>query len=121
MPALDLSGPLTGHGCFLLEETPILRAMRKVILYGLLVVALATPALADNYPASGRWGQSSGDTQGAIDCSGKRVIAFNGSTRTDTGGGVPAYQNRSVTPSGPTQYRIVDIFSTGQVRAGHVS
>jgi hypothetical protein len=86
-----------------------------------LLAALAAPATAATYPVSGRWGQSTGDTKGAIDCSGKRVVAFNGNTRTDSGGGVPAYQNQSVTQSGPAQYRVVDIFSNGQVSVGHAS
>lgn len=32
--------------------------------------------------------------------------------------GVPAYRNKSVSPLGPSNYRIVDLFSTGQVRNG---
>jgi hypothetical protein len=95
--------------------------MRKMILFGLLAAALAAPAFAATYPVSGRWGQSTADAKGAIDCSGKRVVAFNGNIRTDSGGGVPAYQNRSVTPAGPAQYRIVDIFSTGQISSGQAS
>lgn len=95
--------------------------MRKAILFGLLTAALAAPATAATYPISGRWGQSTAGTQGTIDCSGKRVVAFDGNTRTDSGGGVPAYQNRSVTPAGPAQYRVVDIFSNGQVSVGHAS
>jgi len=95
--------------------------MRKMILFGLLTGALAAPAFAATYPVSGRWGQSTGTAKGAIECSGKRVVAFNGNIRTDSGGGVPAYQNRSVTPAGPAQYRIVDIFSTGQISSGQAS
>jgi len=95
--------------------------MRKAILFGLLTAALAAPALAATYPVSGRWGQSMAATQGTIDCSGKRVVAFNGDTRTDSGGGVPAYRNQSVTPAGPAQYRIVDVFSTGQISAAQAS
>jgi len=89
--------------------------MRKAILFGLLTAALATPATAATYPVSGRWGQSTGTTKGAIDCTGKRVVAFDGDQRTDSGGGVPTYRNQSVTPAGSAQYRIVDVFSTGQI------
>jgi hypothetical protein len=92
--------------------------MRKTILSALLIGALATPALADGYPVSGRWGQSTSSATGAMDCSGKRVIYFKGDQRTDSKGGVPAYRNKSVSPLGPSNYRIVDQFTTGQVRNG---
>jgi hypothetical protein len=80
-----------------------------------LAAALAVPALAANYPVSGRWGQSDGSQKGAIDCTGKRVIAFNGNQRTDSNGGVPAYRNRSVTAIGQNEWRVVDEFTNGQV------
>jgi hypothetical protein len=95
--------------------------MRTPILSAIVLAALIAPASAATYPVSGRWGQSPGDKPGAIDCgTSKRVIGFNGNTRTDSGGGVRAYQNRSVT-GGPSQYSIVDIFTTGQISSGHVS
>jgi hypothetical protein len=86
-----------------------------------LLAALAGPALAASYPVSGQWGQSAGDAKGAINCAGKRVINFNGSQRTDSGGGVPAYRNRSVTADGPSQYRVVDEFTNGMISDGHTS
>jgi len=95
--------------------------MRTAILTALLTAALTAPAAAQSYPVSGKWGQSAGDQKGAIDCSGKRVIDFSGNTRTDSGGGVPAYRNRSVTDVGSGQYRITDDFSTGQISNGHSS
>lgn len=95
--------------------------MRTLILSITLVAALCAPATAANYPVSGRWGPAVAGQKGPIDCAGKRVVAFDGNTRTDSGGGVPAYQNRSVTPAGPAQYRIVDIFSTGQISSGQAS
>jgi len=49
-----------------------------------------------------------------------RVIDFKGDQRTDSKGGVPAYRNKSVTPVGPSRYRIVDLFTTGQIRNGSV-
>jgi hypothetical protein len=92
------------------------------LLAGLICVsALAAPAAAQSYPVSGQWGQSAGSTKGAIDCSGKRVMSFSGNQRTDSQGGVPAYRNRSVTADGPSQYRVVDEFSNGQVSDGHTS
>ena len=74
--------------------------MRKTILSAMLLCALAAPALADNYPVTGAWGQSTSSEKGAIDCAGKRVITFNGNQRTDSKGGVPAYRNKSVTAAG---------------------
>ena len=73
------------------------------------------------YPVSGHWGQSSSSANGAIDCAGKRVIAFNGNQRTDSKGGVPAYRNKSVTAESPSSYRVVDEFTTGQISNGSVS
>jgi hypothetical protein len=77
--------------------------------------ALSAPALADTYPIAGRWGAGQPSKQ-PVDCSKLRVIAFNGDTRTDSGGGVPAYRNVSVTPAAGGS-RIVDAFNTGQIRA----
>jgi hypothetical protein len=50
----------------------------------MLLSVLAVPALADSYPVSGRWGQSTSSAKGAIDCSDVRVITFNGNQRTDS-------------------------------------
>jgi hypothetical protein len=86
-------------------------------LFALALTALAAPALAADYPVSGKWGQSTSSEKGPIDCSGKRVISFNGNQRTDSNSGVPAYRNFSVTRQGPSSYRIVDEFDTGQIRA----
>ena len=67
--------------------------------------------------ASGAKARSS--EKGPIDCSdSKRVIDFNGDQRTDSNGGVPAYRNQSVVASGPSSYRVIDEFSTGQISAG---
>jgi hypothetical protein len=95
--------------------------MHRLILSAMFVAALTAPAFAGNYPVSGRWGPAVAGQKGAIDCVGKRVIAFNGDTRTDSKGGVPAYRNRSVTSDGPQKYRVVDEFTTGQIRNAHVA
>lgn len=95
--------------------------MRKTILSAMLISALAAPALADSYPVTGAWGPSTSSDKGAIDCAGKRVITFNGNQRQDSNGGVPAYRNKSVTPAGPSSYRIVDQFSTGQINNASVN
>jgi hypothetical protein len=103
------------------QSGQIFLPMRRLILTATLAAALAAPALAATYPVSGRWGQSASVEKGAIECEGRRVIAFNGNIRTDSGGSVRAFQNRSVTDDGPGQYRIVDIFSNGQISSGQVS
>jgi hypothetical protein len=92
--------------------------MRTILI--LAALALAAPALAQNYPVSGNWGESNSSDKGPIDCSGKRVIGFNGDQRTDSKGGVPAYRNRSVTKSGDS-YRVTDEFTTGQISNGHTN
>jgi hypothetical protein len=97
----------------------MLEAMRTPILTALAIGALAMPAFADSYPIDGRWGQSTSTTKGAINCTGKRVIAFEGDQRTDSKGGVPAYRNKSVTKVG-SSYRIVDVFTNGQVNNAQV-
>jgi hypothetical protein len=95
--------------------------MRKTILSAMLMTALAVPALAGSYPVSGQWGQSASSTKGTIECHGRRVISFNGDQRTDSQGGVRAFRNRSVTADGPSQYRVVDAFTTGQISDAHTT
>ena len=64
--------------------------MRTTILTALLVTVLATPALAQSYPVSGKWGESTSSEKGPIDCTdNRRVIDFSGNQRTDSNGGVP--------------------------------
>ena len=89
---------------------------------GLLACCLfAAPAFANAYPVSGKWGVSTNPKKGPIDCGKLRVISFNGEQRTDTGGGVPAFRNRSVTPDGINRYRVVDVFTNGMVNNGKVN
>jgi len=87
--------------------------MRTILI--LATLAFAAPAFAQSYPVSGKWGESTSSAKGAIDCSGKRVIGFNGNQRTDTGSGVPAYRNRSVRRNGTTEFDVIDVFTTGQI------
>jgi hypothetical protein len=89
--------------------------MRTTILSAMLLSALAAPALAASYPVSGKWGQSTSTEKGPIDCGDKRVIEFKGNQRTDSKGGVSSLRNKSVTPEGPSSYRVVDEFSSGQI------
>jgi len=79
------------------------------------LIAATTPALADTYPVSGRFGVVQSFTDKPPDCTGKRTIAFNGEQRTDSKGGVPAYRNRSVQAAGASAWRVIDIFTTGQI------
>ena len=95
--------------------------MRKTIPLAILMTALAAPALADGYPVSGAWAQSTDSAQGAIVCADKHVITFNGNQRQDNKGGVSAFRNKSVTPLGTSSYRIVDQFSNGQIHNGSVN
>jgi hypothetical protein len=95
--------------------------MRKTIPLALALTMLAAPALAQSYPVSGQWGQSTSSDKGAIDCAGKRVMTFNGDQRQDSKGGVPAYRNKTVTAEGSSSYRVVDVFTNGQVNNGSVS
>jgi len=94
--------------------------MRTTLLLALLTASLAAPALADDYPVSGRWGVVTTSTKGAIDCTGKRVISFYGNQRRDSGS-VPAFRNVSVTADEAGRYSIVDTFSNAQVSSGNVS
>src|SRR5690242_11316090 len=94
---------------------PTLPRMRRIAL-ACLLLALAAPALADDYPVSGRFGISDWSRKGAIDCTGLRVISFfDGNQRTDSNGGVPTFRNRSVRQEGRGLYRVVDEFTTGQI------
>jgi hypothetical protein len=96
--------------------------MRITILLAVLFGVLAAPVQAQVYPVEGKWGQSASPEKGPIDCTGnRRVIEFIGNQRTDSDGGVPSYRNQSVRPEGPTSYRVVDEFSTGQISAGHTT
>jgi hypothetical protein len=95
--------------------------MRTTILSAMLLTVLAAPALADTYPVNGKWGQSASSEKGQIDCAKLRVISFNGVQRTDSKGGVPAYRNKSVAPESPGRYRVVDEFTTGQIRNAHLN
>jgi hypothetical protein len=93
-------------------------ALVCALLAGSLV---AMPAFADTYPVTGKWGVSTSTKKGPIDCGKLRVISFNGEQRTDTGGGVPAYRNRSVTRDGANRYQVVDVFTNGMVNNGKVN
>ena len=85
------------------------------VLPAIALIALSAPALADTYPVNGRFGVVQGFTDKPPDCTGKRVIAFNGDTRTDSKGGVPAYRNKSVQANGAAAWKVIDIFTTGQI------
>ena len=86
-----------------------------------LITLVCSPALADGYPVTGRWGEVSSGRPGPVACTSARVIEFKGSERTDSRGGVPSYRNKSITASGSNQWRVVDYFTSGQIRNGTIS
>jgi hypothetical protein len=90
--------------------------MNKII-FVLLASCFASPALAESYPVSGRWGQSSEEKPGAVDCAGKRVIRFEGERRFDSGGGVPQYRLRDISRQSEMAFRVTEEFATGQINA----
>jgi hypothetical protein len=94
--------------------------MRCTILIATVLTTLAAPAFAASYPVSGKWGQTSTSEKGPIDCGKLRVIEFNGDTRTDSGGGVPGYRIKSISAEGSSAHRIIDEFTSGQIRNGSV-
>jgi len=49
------------------------------------------------------------------------VISFNGDTHTDSKGGVPGYRLKSISAEGPSSHRIIDEFTSGQIRNGNIS
>ena len=96
--------------------------MRITIFSAAFLSVLAMPAQAQVYPVQGKWGQSASSEKGTIDCThNKRIIEFIGNQRTDSDGGVPSYRNQSVQSEGPSTYRVVDEFSTGQISTGHTA
>src|ERR1700682_3681353 len=91
--------------------------MKKLVI--LIACLSCSPALANSsYPVSGKWGQSNSSEKGAIDCGKLRVIEFKDDIRTDSQGGVPAYRIKSISAESATRYRVVDEFTTGQIRNG---
>jgi hypothetical protein len=75
------------------------------------------PAAAASYPVSGHWTYNYSTEKGPAEQCGSRRMEFSGDQRRDTGGGVPAYRNVSVTSAGTATFRIVDEFATGQINA----
>ncbi len=73
-------------------------------------------AVAGSYPVSGKWTYENTVGEGLAPECGARFMEFVGERRFDTGGGVPDYRNLSVSRSG-AEYRLIDEFTTGQIRA----
>jgi len=92
----------------------------RILAACVLVVLSVAPALAENYPVSGRFGVVTSSSDGPVDCGNKRVIEFSGGQRSDSNGGVPGYRAKSVEPNGPGQWRVTDQFTTGQIRNGSI-
>jgi hypothetical protein len=103
---------------YLCVMSPQGRKICVICLTGAIVSLpiIAGLAVAQSYPVSGKWSyEDTGGDGPAPEC-GKRYMEFSGERRFDTGGGVPDYRNRSVTRDGD-EYRLVDEFNTGQIRA----
>jgi hypothetical protein len=90
------------------------RTTSLIVAIPLTLIAV-TAAQGANYPIDGRWGVTASTQKGPVDCSTLRIISFKGNQRTDTGGGVPAFRNRSIQQNGSSEFRIVDEFTTGQI------
>lgn len=83
----------------------------------ILLPVLANYALAASYPVSGKWTyEDTGGDGPAKDC-GKRFMDFQGDRRFDTGGGVRDFRNLTTSRTGASEFRLVDEFNTGQIRA----
>lgn len=92
-------------------------SLKSSILTVLAASLLATPAFALSYPVSGRYGLSSETKPGPIDCSGKRVIRFDGVRRFDSNGGVPEYRIFDIVQNGAANFRITEQFATAQINS----
>jgi hypothetical protein len=94
---------------------------RKVCVVCLTAAIVSLPiiaglAVAGSYPVSGRWTYEETSGEGPAPECGRRYMEFVGERRFDNGGGVPDYRNLSVIRNG-AEYRLVDEFNTGQIRA----
>ena len=94
---------------------------RKTSIVWLTAAIVSLPiiaglAVAQSYPVSGKWTYEDKAGEGPAPECGRRYMEFAGERRFDTGGGVPDYRIRSVTRNGE-DYRVVDEFNTGQIRA----
>lgn len=103
---------------YLCAMSPQGRKICVICLTGAIVSLpiIAGLAMAQSYPVSGKWTYEDTGGEGPARECGPRYMEFAGERRFDKGGGVPDYRNRSVTRNGD-EYRLVDEFNTGQVRA----
>jgi hypothetical protein len=90
-----------------------------MIRIGLLAVLCfaggMSAAVAATYPVMGKWAYDRG-VEPEEACRKGPTMEFRGERRFDTGGGVPDYRNRTISPIDRTSYRIVDQFFNGQTR-----
>jgi len=89
--------------------------MKTFALVALITALLAETAAADSYPVAGRWGQDTSNDKAPINCTGKRVIDFQGDRRFDSDGGVPDYRAVRVERLGQTEFNVTEEFRTGQI------
>jgi hypothetical protein len=79
------------------------------------LLVLALPAFAAEYPVQGVFAVTGQQSERELDCKDSRRIAFRGDQRTDTGGGVSAFHNRSITRVDDHTFDIIDEFSNGLI------
>ena len=82
-----------------------------------LLPVLAGYAVAASYPVSGKWTYEDVSGDGPARQCGRRFMDFQGDRRLDTGGGVPDFRNLMASRIGANEFRLVDEFNTGQIRA----
>lgn len=107
--------PAGAHACY---KTRMTKPRAFVRLLSITFATLCLQGLAvhaASYPIDGRWGVTASTQKGPVDCSRLRVLSFNGNQRTDSGGGVPAFRNQTIQAVGSSDFRIVDVFTTGQI------
>jgi hypothetical protein len=89
--------------------------IRTSLLVAFCVAGGMNAAVAATYPVTGKWAYDSGREPEEA-CRKGPTMEFRGERRFDTGGSVPDYRNRTISPIDRTSYRIVDQFFNGQTR-----
>ncbi len=93
----------------------VIRLLAALLAFGSIGGAWNESALAAAYPVSGKWAYERSASQEG-DCRSGPFMQFKGDRRFDNGGNVPDYRNKSVSQTGESLYRVVDLFFTGQIR-----
>ncbi len=90
-----------------------------MIMIRLLVTLLAfgpiASAWAAAYPVTGKWAYDPSASPEQA-CRNGPFMEFDGDRRFDSGGNVPDYRNLTISRTGPSLYRVTDLFFTGPIR-----